>query len=520
MKYVSVAEMVAIEQEANAAGLSYPQMMENAGQALAEVLLEDYGYLEETGALGLIGSGNNGGDTLIALERLQREGWKCSAYLVRPRPQEDALIRRLLDSGGTVYHADDDPDSARLLALLEVHGLLLDGILGTGFRLPLKPELAALLALIGQKLASMKDPPAVVAVDCPSGVDCDSGECAPETLAAEMTVTMAAYKQGLFKLPAHELAGVIRLVSIGLPQGGEALEAWRRARSFIPPQEWIRACLPARPASSHKGTFGTALIVAGSLNYTGAAWLAGQAAYRIGAGLVTMAVPRSLHAILAGNFPEATWLPLPEWLGAIAPEAAAVVCENLSRATSLLVGPGFGLAETTGEFLEGLLDKGELPPLVIDADGLKLLSSISGWAQRLPPGSVLTPHPGEMSALCGLPIDAIQADRLEIARRYSQRWNQTLILKGAFTVIAEPGGEAAVIPVATPALARAGAGDVLAGLVAGLLAQGVPAFKAAVAGAWIHAQAGLWAASQLGNTASVLAGDVLNCVSEIVSELG
>ncbi len=519
MKFVSVAEMVAIEQEANAAGLSYDRMMENAGRALADVLLEEYGYLEEEGALGLIGSGNNGGDTLIALDCLAHEGWKCSAYLVRSCPDDDALIQRFLASGGKTYFGANDPDGTALCELLDSHGLLLDGILGTGFRLPLKPELAQILRTTHSRLKLMSNPPAVVAVDCPSGVDCDSGESAPECLPAEMTVTMAAYKQGLFKAPAHELAGEIWLVPIGLPGDGEALSAWRQVRSFIPEMEWVRGCLPDRPASAHKGSFGTAVIAAGSIQYTGAAWLAGQAAYRIGAGLVTLAVPRSLHAVLAGNFSEATWLPLPEEDGVVSREAASIIRANLDRATSLLVGPGLGLAESTGEFIRDLLTSGKLPPLVIDADGLKLLTRIDNWPDLLPPQSVLTPHPGEMSVLTGIPAGEIQSQRLELARRMSKEWNQVLILKGAFTVISAPDGATAVIPIATPALARAGTGDVLAGLVAGLLAQGVPAFEAAVAGAWIHAQAGMWAARQIGNSASVLAGDVLNSVSQVLTEL-
>jgi NAD(P)H-hydrate epimerase len=177
------------------------------------------------------------------------------------------------------------------------------------------------------------------------------------------------------------------------------------------------------------------------------------------------------------------------------------------------------LGESTGEFVGELFNDGKLPPLVMDADALKLLTRIANWPDRLPPRSVLTPHPGEMSVLTGIQIGNIQSERLELARRMSKEWNQVLILKGAFSVVSAPDGEIAMIPIASPALARAGTGDVLAGLVAGLLAQGVPAFEAAAAGAWIHAQAGMWAAREIGNSASVLAGDVLNAVSQVISEL-
>ena len=540
MKYVSVAQMQAIERQADAGGLSYAQMMENAGRGLAEVILEEYGYLEEDGALGLVGSGNNGGDTLVALDYLAKEGWRAAAAIVRPRIADDPLVARLLASGGQVIDLSQCADPNRLLALLDEHALLLDGVLGTGTRLPLKPELAELLDAIHRHLLEMANPPVVVAVDCPSGVDCDSGAAAPECLPAELTVTMAAVKHGLFKFPAFSLVGDLQVVGIGLPQDGVALEAWRAVNSFIPDEDWVRQVLPARPLDAHKGTFGTALVVAGSANYTGAAWLAGQAAYRIGAGLVTLAVPAPLHAALAGQFPEATWLLLPHKNGAIAADASQTVLENLGRATAILVGPGFGLAQTSADFLAGLLlgsiehqhaerksakaqalpPPSELPPVIIDADGLKLLANTEDWAQRLPAPAVLTPHPGEMAVLTGLSLQAIQAERLEVALRYSHEWGHVVVLKGAFTLVAAPDGRLAVIPVATPALARAGTGDVLAGLITGLRAQGVEAFQAAVVGAWVHAYAGLQAAADLGNTASVLAGDVLRAVITVMERLG
>lgn len=277
------------------------------------------------------------------------------------------------------------------------------------------------------------------------------------------------------------------------------------------------------------------MIVAGSVNFTGAAWLAGQAAYRCGAGLVTLAVPYPLHQVLAGQFPEATWLLLPDEMGVIAETAVQVVQEGSQRATALLVGPGFGLEDTTQRFLDSLLgaanpqrktlgfapqvqdapgkDRSPLPSLVVDADGLKLLSRLKDWPARLPAPAILTPHPGEMAVLTGLEKEELMADRLETAEHYARKWGHVVVFKGAFTIIAGPDGRTAVIPVATPALARAGTGDVLAGLIVGLRAQGMEAFEAAVAGAYIHARAGLQAEKELGSSAAVLAGDVLRAVT-------
>jgi len=539
MKYLTVAQMQAVERQADASSVSYAQLMENAGRGLAEVILEEYGYLAEGGALGLVGSGNNGGDALVALDYLAQEGWRATAILLRPRPADDPLIARLCASGGQVIDLSQAVDPTQLAALLGDHALLLDGVLGTGTRLPLKPDLAAVLDAARRRLLELPDPPVVVAVDCPSGVDCDTGEAAPECLPADLTVTMAAVKHGLLKFPAFNLLGELQVVGIGLPEAGEALEAWRSVQSFIPDEHWVRGVLPARPLDAHKGTFGTALVVAGSLNYTGAAWLAGQAAYRCGAGLVTLAVPAPLHAALAGQFPEATWLLLPHKNGAIAADASQAVLENLARVTALLLGPGFGLAQTSADFIDQLLGGSNadtrreersgrsqpsqlrplLPPLVVDADGLKLLCGLESWAQRLPAPAVLTPHPGEMSVMTGLSRAEIQAHRPEVALRFSRAWGHVLVLKGAFTLIAAPDGRLAVIPVATPALARAGTGDVLAGLIAGLRAQGVAAFEAAASGAWLHAAAGLQAEEELGASASVLAGDVLRAVAPVLSGL-
>jgi hydroxyethylthiazole kinase-like uncharacterized protein yjeF len=545
MKLVSVAEMLTIEREADASGLTYKKMMENAGQGLADAVQEAYGHFPDLSVVGLIGSGNNGGDTLVAMASLLGNGWKATALLVRPRKRDDPLVERFRQAGGQVLipGADHLADPGRLDELLRDYAVLLDGVLGTGVQLPLKAELGRALGAIQEVLAEMEKPPIVVAVDCPSGVDADSGQAAAECIPADLTVTMAAVKRGLLRFPAFTLLGDLKIVEIGNLAG---IEAWDSLGSFVVDRAYAHSVLPARPLDAHKGTFGTALVVAGSTNYTGAALLAGQSAYRSGAGLVTMAVPGPLHQALSGHFPEATWILLPHDLGVIARTAAEVLRDQLGRVTGMLLGPGFGLEDTTKDFISLLISaldtsahggrigfnypnqvgipKAEkssaaLPPLVIDADGLKLLARIPGWSSLLPAGTVLTPHPGELSVMTSIDKDEIQADRLAIAGRLAREWGHVLVLKGALTVIAAPDGRLAVIPVASPALARAGTGDVLAGLIVGLRAQGVPAFEAASAGAWIHARAGLWAAKRHGNTATVLAGDVLASVVEVMAEI-
>jgi hydroxyethylthiazole kinase-like uncharacterized protein yjeF len=537
MKLVTVSQMQAIEKEADASGLSYDQMMENAGQGLADILLSLYVENEGLEAIGLVGPGNNGGDTLVALSVLAAEGWRVRAYLVKRK--KDDLVKRFLEAGGEILSKEDPFE--QLAEAIETADIFLDGIFGTGIKLPLKKDIAEFLSEVNDVLDGLDEPPLIVAVDCPSGVDCDAGEVADEAIAADLTVTMAAVKQGLLKLPAFEYVGDLDVVDIGLPAD---LASFKDLKTEVTDEDSVSALLPERPLDSHKGTFGTALIAAGSVNFTGAAILAGEAAYRSGAGLVTLAVPAPLHGALAGRFPEATWILLPHELGVISRDASEVLAKNLERATALLIGPGFGMEDTTKEFIENLLkgkdlarkatarigfvheesekkeeENSELPPIVFDADGLKLLAKIPDWHKLLPAPAILTPHPGEMSVLTGLSKEEIQADRQRIASKYAKEWGHVVILKGAFTVVASPDGRLTVIPIASPALAHAGTGDVLAGLVVGLRAQGLEAFDAAVAAAWIHAEAGLYAADDLGTTASVLAGDVLDSVSDVLSDL-
>jgi len=257
---------------------------------------------------------------------------------------------------------------------------------------------------------------------------------------------------------------------------------------------------------------------------------------------VTLGVPSPLHPALAGQFPEGTWLLLPHEMGVIAEGAAEIVLQNLGNASALLIGPGFGLEDTTKKFVNNLLstspglkkssigfispslkgldaDNKKLPPLVIDADGLKLLAQITDWTSIVDKPAVLTPHPGEMAILTGLEVGEIQKDRIAVAETYAETWGHVVVLKGANTVIAEPGGRTAVVPVANPALARAGTGDVLAGIITGLRAQGLGAFESAVSGSWIHAQSGLLSARRMGTSTAVLAGDLLDSLPEVFSSL-
>src|SRR5512142_2226933 len=252
MKLVTVSQMQAIEKEADANGLPYDQMMENAGQGLADILFDLFEDDTETEIVGLVGPGNNGGDTLVALSELAEEGWKAKAYLVKRK--KDDLVKRFTEAGGEVLAGDNAFE--QLSEAIGNADVLLDGVLGTGVKLPLKKDVAEFLSEVNDLLDGMDEAPLVVAVDCPSGVDCDSGEVADEAIGADLTITMAAVKQGMLRLPAFEYVGDLEVVDIGLPVD---LLSFKDLKTEVADEDSVSALLPERPLDSHKGTFGTAL---------------------------------------------------------------------------------------------------------------------------------------------------------------------------------------------------------------------------------------------------------------------
>ena len=540
-KIVTVDQMKAIEAAADQAGITYAMMMDAAGHAVAEHVLARLDALDEHKVVILVGAGNNGGDGLVAAHRLAEAGANVSIYAAKPLDESDPKVQRLRQKSVFTADAENDTRWRVLKNLMGGVTVLVDAVFGTGVRLPLSGKAADLLKQVGKYLAERDAPrPLVIAVDCPSGLNCDTGALDPLALPADATVTFAAVKRGQLLFPGAEAVGDLAVADIGLED--RALPELEGVALELATEDGVRALLPARPRNAHKGTFGRVVVAAGSVNYTGAAYLAGAAAYRIGAGLVTLAVPLPLYAILAGQLPEATWLILPHELGVIASGAADVVREALPKTQALLVGPGLGLEKETAAFVRRLIGADDtasrrgtfgflpvagaeanaaltLPPLVVDADGLKLLAQVDGWAAKLPRATVLTPHPGEMAVLTGLDKDTLEADRVATAQKYAAEWGHVVVLKGAYTVVAAPDGRTTVEPFATAALARAGTGDVLAGAIAGMLAQGVAPYEAAVAAAFLHGLAGTLAAQSLGSTAAVLAGDVLAGLIEAQAEL-
>jgi len=550
VKVVTVAQMRAIEAASDAAGHTYAAMMERAGRAVAQALMARQDVRKKR-VLVLVGPGNNGGDGLVAARYLAQAGAEVACYLTRPRdPQSDENFRRLQELRVFCTAADADPDLRKLRQLAAGADVLIDALLGTGATPPLKGTIAQVLETVGEVLRARATPrppewvrvggipepapaprPLVVAVDGPSGMDFDTGALDPAAIPADLTVTFAYPKVGHFHFPGAAALGELVVADIGTDP---ALAADVDLEVVTP--EMVRGWLPARPPDAHKGTFGRALIVAGSANYTGAARLAGAAAVRAGAGLVTVALPASIHSAVAATLSEATYLLLPHELGVLAKPAVEVLAEQAGRYDAMLLGPGLGQEKETAEFLTallrgrerrpvGFLRTGEtavqpipLPPLVVDADGLNLLARMDGWPTRIPSGSILTPHPGEMARLMGCSVADVQADRVAVARRQAREWGHVVVLKGAFTVVAAPDGRTVLEPFANPALATGGTGDVLAGIIVALRAQGLGPFEAAAAGAYLHGLTGELARRHLG-AAGVAAGDLPPLIPQAISLL-
>lgn len=534
-KVVTVEQMRAIEQAADASGLTYDQMMENAGKSIATAILDFWPDAEGWSVTILAGPGNNGGDGLVVGHYLQDAGAKVSVYLTKARPEEDEILRRIIRHGCPITVAEKDKGHKALRDLIVSADLIVDSIFGTGFKPPIKGDAKKILEFVNTMLEEHPPAPYIVAVDCPSGIDCDTGEISDESLSADLTVTLVAAKPGLLRFPGAEYVGEIVVGDIGIPPSQKEIAA---IELEFATREGVRAWLPERPRDAHKGTFGRVIIVAGSINFPGAASLSALGAYRSGAGLVTVAVPEPIQGFLVPMIPEATWLVLPHELGVIADSAADVILEELPNCQAFLLGPGFGQEQATLNFMkrlinpsavakqeigfvrhEGVDEKLKLPPLVIDADGLKLLVRIPDWEVHLPGQSILTPHPGEMSVMTGVPVAEIQAEREQTALDWAAQWGHVVVLKGAFTVVASPSGKATILPFATSALARAGTGDVLSGVITSFLAQGLQPYQAAILGCFIHGWSGEIAAGMIGSTAGVIAGDVAELIPNAISEL-
>lgn len=511
LKLVTAAEMRAIEGQAVARGATVDQLMERAGLAVARRVKQFLSGAAGKRVLVLVGPGNNGGDGLVAARHLQDWGAKVHLYLCSPHPAQDPNFLATQQRRIPWSVAEEDGEQKGLDYLLNRCDAVLDALLGTGKTRPLEGVFRETLLRVSQAKVTRPEL-RLIALDLPSGLDSDTGAAGPATPAADLTITLGFPKRGLYAFPGATRAGRVEVVDIGLPAGDDTTTG-------LLTDSWAASALPSRHAQAHKGSFGRVLAIAGSLNYIGAAQLACLGAYRVGAGLVTLSAPRSLHPILAGKLTEVTHLPLPEGEpGFLSPVALTSLSEALPQYQVVLVGCGLGQRPETEEFLRSLLPLVSSQATVWDADALNLLSLLPNWHELLPRGAILTPHPAEMARLSGIDIEEGQQHRLKWAGEMSRHWGQVVVLKGAFTVIASPQGLTWVAPFANPALSSAGTGDVLAGAIAGLLAQGLTAFAAAACGVYLHGLAGAWVRAQMGDAGAV-ASDLLTALPQVIRRL-
>jgi len=512
MKILTAEQMRQIDQESIRLGTPASALMENAGKAVAEETQRSLGKMENQHILCLIGPGNNGGDGLVAARYLHDWGVRVSLYLCSQRPPDDSNLELVQERGITCVEAAQDKNLDKFDNLLASATCVIDALLGTGRMRPLEGIFQQVLNRVG--MAKKSRNLGTIAVDLPSGLDADSGAVDPVCLYADSTVTMAFPKLGLFGFPGAARVGKLKVADIGIPES--------LAESVVTELitgDWARAVLPERPLSANKGSFGRILVAAGSINYIGAAYLACNGALRVGAGLVTLATATSLQPILASKLTEVTYLPLPESQpGIVSPEAAELLTRQSGQYNVLLLGCGLGQSQSAVEFVSSTLFRKELPSLVLDADALNILAKLPDWWQRLTDGAILTPHPGEMARLCGLSVEEVQLNRSGIARRFAAEWRQTIVLKGAHTVIAAPDGCCRISPFANPGLASAGTGDVLAGAIAGLVAQGLSLFDAAALGVYLHGEAGEMIRNMLGD-AGMIATDLLPALPVVIKQL-
>ncbi|HJM53012.1 MAG TPA: NAD(P)H-hydrate dehydratase [Dehalococcoidia bacterium] len=508
MKIVTTQQMRDLESASVRAGVSLDALMENAGLAIAEALRDRLPSPGSGPALVLVGPGNNGGDGLVAARHLAERGVAVIAYLFTSRGAEDEKRDLAVAAGVELVQAFEDDDHSKLVAAVSGATVILDAVLGTGRARPIEPPLSDLLRVV----RDISHAP-IVAVDIATGMAPDTGHMDANGLEASETLVLGRPKIGHFLDPN---GAAWRCLDIGIPEGVDGA-----IQTELMTADSIGKIIPQRSARSNKGTFGCSLIVAGSENYVGAAYLSSAAAGRAGAGLVTLALPDTIYPLIATRLSEATYIPLVEHgRNVIDSGFAAVQVTDASRAaTSMLVGPGLGQTPSAIEFARSvLLDRREGPRLVIDADALNSLASVEDWQRRVRGPAILTPHPGEMARLRGSRVEDVERDRVHTAQMAAETWRHMVVLKGACTVVAHPDGRTAISPWVNPGMATGGTGDVLSGLIVGFLAQNMDPFDAAALGVYVHGLAGEIAKRSIGEVALV-AGDVLESLPAALNQL-
>jgi len=504
IKIVSAAQMQELDRRTIAeARIPGTTLMERAGAGVVSCLEQTFGPTRGKTVTILCGKGNNGGDGFVVARLLHRRRAKVRVLIVTPVSElsRDAatMYRRFVQHAGKSA-VRPYTSKSQAQPLLRDSDILVDALLGTG----LSAEITGRYGEAIDGINESRRP--VVAVDLPSGLHADTGAVLGRAVQATLTVTLGLPKIGLYQNQGTDLAGLVSFVDIGVPP--TYIDAVPSHTTLIT-NSFVQGVLPMRSQSSHKGTFGHAGIIAGSVGKTGAAAMAAQAALRIGAGLVTVAVPSSVSDVLESKLLEAMTLPMPETKArTFSRTAFDRLAAFIAARTAIAIGPGLSTHPETVELVQALIKQLDRPA-VLDADALNALAGRASLLTTCKTPPILTPHPGEMARLeSDVTARIINENRIETATRFARERGVFVVLKGARTVVARPDGAAAICPTGNPGMATAGTGDVLTGMLVGLLAQGLAPWEAACAATYLHGLAGDLAAIMKGQ-AGLIAGDVI-----------
>ena len=493
-------------------------LMENAGAAVAERVAECMCELGECRGTGrvvvLCGPGNNGGDGFVVARRLASEGLSVAVYALcsQDRVSGDALVHL-----NWLKHCGIEVDfvglcSGKLPEDVERADVVVDAILGTGIEKEVTGLFADVIAQVNESGAC------VVAVDIPSGIDGATGKVLGTAVRADITVTFAYPKVGQLFYPGREFCGQLEVVNIGIPAAAPDETEGVQSVTYLIDDERVRESLPKRTQPSHKGTYGRLVVIGGSAGMPGAASLACSAALRAGAGTVVAIAPRSVRPILHGHNVEVMSIGADETSeGGFSAAALESVLAGLRPAAAFVLGPGMGRSADAASLVKGLLTGTDLVG-VVDADALVVLAQAGVDLASVNADLVLTPHPGEMSALTGLSVADILDNPVQVCARCAVQWRKTVVLKGATTVIGLPDGSTHISVRGNAGLATGGTGDVLAGIIGAFLAQGIRPCEAAISGTYVHGAAGELA-SESNGMVGMLARDVVNSIPQALEHL-
>jgi NAD(P)H-hydrate epimerase len=496
-------------------GIESYALMTRAGECVADATMRLFAERAKNGVLAVAGKGNNGGDAIVAARRLLTSGVAIrTVILARAGELRGDAMRAYADfvgAGGQVREAVDEGEIGA--AIDECTGVIIDGIFGTGLNAEVRGLARSAIEAINASKA------AVVAVDIASGVDTNTGAILGCAVRADLTVTFGYAKFGHVSFPGAANCGELRIFDIGFaPQAIDEIAPRGRMLTL----DEVRPMFKPRAPDAHKGNFGHTMIVAGSVGKSGAAVLAARAALRAGAGLVTLAVPASIQAVVASSQAEMMTEPIADrdgrFDGARAPAALEALCVGK---TSLVVGPGIGATDDSAALIEWIIDRASGPamPVLIDADGLNALAQLgAGRARRARGPVVLTPHPGEAARLLGISNAEVNANRIGAACRLSEITGAIVLLKGARSVIASPDGTVFVNSSGNPGMATAGMGDALSGIVGAMLGAGMSPLEALALSVWLHGRAGDRVASRMGRI-GFIAGDLIDEIPATIEEL-